>query len=83
MLRGGLVRPDMAWSEIERLLPFGDDKDEDNIYRTDVQIGSLNALNALMAIMRWMRWTNYFADERDEVNAVYMIEGNNIANRAA
>lgn len=78
-----LIRPDMAWSEVERLLPFGDDKEEDNIYRTDVQIGALNAFNALMAIMRWMRWTNYFADERDEVNAVYMIEGNNITNRAA
>lgn len=25
----------------------------------------------------------YFRDERNEVNSVYMIEGNNISNRAA
>ena len=78
-----LIRPDMAWPEVERLLPFGDDKEEVDIYRTNVQIGALNAFNALMAIMRWMRWTSFLADERDELNAVYMLEGNNIANRAA
>lgn len=79
--RTTFIRPGMDWSEVERLLPFGDDKDEDDIYRTEVQIGAVNSLNALMAVMRWMRWTKYFSDERDEVNAVYMIEGNNIANR--
>jgi hypothetical protein len=36
-----------------------------------------------MAIMRWKRWSNYFRDERNEVNSVYMIEGNNISNRVA
>lgn len=81
--RATFVRPGMAWSEVERLLPFGDDKDDDDLYRTDIQIAAVNSLNAIMAIMRWKRWLNYFRDERNEVNSVYMIEGNNISNRAA
>jgi len=81
--RATFIRPGTDWSEVERLLPFGDDKEEDDLYRTDIQIAPVNALNAIMAIMRWQRWSNYFRDERNEVNAVYMIEGNNISNRAA
>ncbi|TFI59377.1 ThiF family adenylyltransferase [Sphingomonas parva] len=81
--RATFIRPGMAWSEVERLLPFGDDKEEDDLYRTDIQIAAVNSLNAIMAIMRWKRWSNYFRDERNEVNSVYMIEGNNISNRAA
>lgn len=79
--RTTFIRPGMEWSEVEQLLPFGDEKEEVDIYRADVQIGAVNSLNALMAITRWMRWSKFFADERGEVNAVYMIEGNNIANR--
>lgn len=81
--RATFIRPGMAWSEVERLLPLGDDKEEDDLYRTDIQIAAVNSLNAIMAIMRWKRWSNYFRDERNEVNSVYMIEGNNISNRAA
>ncbi|MBB4837747.1 hypothetical protein HNP52_000798 [Sphingomonas kyeonggiensis] len=64
-------------------MPFGDDDEEDAIYRTDIQIAAVNSLSAVMAVMRWQRWMNYFRDERGEMNSVYMIEGNNIANRPA
>jgi hypothetical protein len=82
--RATFIRPGTAWSDVQRLLPLGDDsKVDDDVYRTDIQIAAVNSLNAIMAIMRWQRWSNYFRDERNEVNSVYMIEGNNIANRAA
>lgn len=81
--RATFIRPGTDWSEVERLLPFGDDDEEDDIYRSDIQIAAVNSLNATMAVMRWQRWANYFRDERNETNSVYMIEGNNIANRVA
>jgi hypothetical protein len=81
--RATFIRPGTNWADVAKLLPFGDDQDEDDIYRTDIQIAAVNSLNAIMAVMRWKRWMNYFRDERDEVNSVYMIEGNNISNRVA
>jgi hypothetical protein len=81
--RATFIRPGTDWSEVERLLPFGDDVEDDDVYRTDIQIAAINSLNAIMAIMRWQRWADYFRDERNEMNSVYMIEGNNISNRVA
>ena len=81
--RATFIRPGTPWEAVERLLPFGDDAEDDDLYRTDIQIAAVNSLNAIMAVMRWKRWANYFRDERDEVNSVYMIEGNNISNRVA
>ena len=81
--RATFIRPGTAWADVAKLLPFGDDDEEDAIYRTDIQIAAVNSLNAIMAVMRWQRWMKYFRDERGEMNSVYMIEGNNIANRTA
>lgn len=81
--RATFIRPGTDWSEVVRLLPFGDDVEDDDAYRTDIQIAAVNSLNAIMAIMRWQRWADYFRDERNEMNSVYMIEGNNISNRVA
>ncbi|MBB4610727.1 ThiF family adenylyltransferase [Sphingomonas yabuuchiae] len=79
--RATFIRPGTPWPDVEKLLPFGDDGEEDDVYRTDIQIAAVNSLNANMAILRWKRWANYFRDERNEMNAVYMIEGNSISNR--
>lgn len=81
--RATFICPDTSWADVERLLPFGDDNEEDELYRTDIQIAAVNSLNATMAVMRWQRWAKYFRDERNEMNSVYMIEGNNISNRVA
>lgn len=81
--RATFIRPKTAWADVEMLLPFGDDADDDELYRTDIQIAAVNAMNAIMAVMRWKRWANYLRDERNELNSVYMIEGNNISNRVA
>jgi hypothetical protein len=81
--RATFIHPDMAWTDVAKLLPFGDDSEEDDLYRSDIQIAAVNSLNAVLAIMRWKRWSDFFRDERREANSVYMIEGNNISNRAA
>lgn len=80
--RATLIAPGMEWSEVEKLLPFGDNREEE-LYHKDIQIAAVNSLNAVLAVMRWKRWADYFRDERHESNSVYMIEGNNIANRQA
>jgi hypothetical protein len=75
------IGPEAAWASVERQLPFGDDDDEDEIYKSAIQIGDLNALNAVLAVMRWKRWAGFYRDERGETNGVYSFEGNLISNR--
>ncbi|OYQ36835.1 hypothetical protein CHU95_03435 [Niveispirillum lacus] len=81
--RATFICPGTNWGDVKKLLPFGDDNEEDELYRTDIQIAAVNSLSAIMAVMRWKRWAKYFRDERNEINSVYMIEGNNISNRVA
>lgn len=76
------VPPTMPWSEVEKLLPFGDDQEEDDgVYKAAIQAGDLNALNATLAVMRFKRWLGYYRDSRGETSSAYMVEGNLIANR--
>jgi hypothetical protein len=51
--RATFIRPGTSWVDVEKLLPFGDDGEEDGIYRTDIQIAAVNSLNAIMAVLRW------------------------------
>ena len=76
-----LVEPTMPWPEVERLLPFGDDLEDEDQYHRGIQIADLNALNATMAVLRWKRWTGFYRDSRSEINSAYMVEGNMMSNR--
>jgi hypothetical protein len=73
------------WALVERLLPFGDEDDEndDDVYDKGIQIADLNALNATMAVLRWKRWAGFYRDARGEMNSAYMVEGNMMSNRGA
>jgi molybdopterin/thiamine biosynthesis adenylyltransferase len=79
------IAPGTPWEEVEKVLPFGDEDEEDpdDVYNTAIQIAEVNALNAVMAILRWKRWVTFYRDSRGERNAAFMIEGNMIANRKA
>lgn len=81
--RATFIAPGTRWEDVSAYLSFGDDDEEADLYGTEIQIAELNSLNAIMAIMRWKRWLTFYRDERNERNATYMIEGNNITNRAA
>ncbi|MBW9051131.1 ThiF family adenylyltransferase [Rhizobium mesosinicum] len=82
--RSTLVTPGMPWSEVSRLLSFGDDDDEeDQIYKAAIQVADLNALNATLAVLRWKRWAGFYRDSRNEIQSVYTVEGNFISNREA
>jgi hypothetical protein len=82
--RTTFIAPGTPWSDVERMLSFGDDDgDEDDVYRTDIQIAEANSLNAVLAVFRWKRWAGFYRDERGERNANYMIEGNHSPNRTA
>lgn len=77
-----LVLPGTDWALVERLLPLGDD-DEDDVYNKGIQIADLNAFNATMAVLRWKRWAGFYRDARGEINSAYMVEGNMMSNRGA
>jgi hypothetical protein len=80
--RTTFIAPGTPWTEVEGFLSFGDDEgDDEDIYKTDIQIAEANSLNATLAVFRWKRWAGFYRDERGERNANYMIEGNNITNR--
>jgi len=76
-----LIPPGMDWAAVERLLPFGDDEADEDLYNKGIQTADLNSLNATLAVLRWKRWTGFYRDERGEVNASYMVEGNLLTNR--
>lgn len=82
-VRVSFITPDLKWTQVERLLPFGDEEDEDDVYHKAIQIADLNALNANLAVLRWKRWTGFYRDERGETNVSYMVEGNMLTNRGA
>jgi hypothetical protein len=80
--RTTLIEPDMPWKQVESLLPFGDDDEEqDDIYKAAIQTGDLNAQNANLAVMRFKRWCGFYRDSRGETSSSYMVEGNVMANR--
>lgn len=81
--RATFIQPGTPWADVEKLLSFGDDDEENDVYRTDIQIAAINSLNAVMAVTRWQRWMCYLRDEQHDQSAVFMIEGNFIANRPA
>jgi hypothetical protein len=77
-----LIEPHFPWQQVESLLPFGDDdEDQNDIYKAAIQAGDLNALNANLAVMRFKRWCGFYRDSRCETTSSYMVEGNLIANR--
>lgn len=75
------IEPEMSWEEIERLLPFGDDDNLDEVYGAAIQAGDLNSLNAVLAVFRFKRWLSYYRDSIGETNSSFMLEGNLMANR--
>lgn len=82
--RASLITPDMPWEEVCKLLPFGDDdEEEDQIYKAAIQVADLNALNATLAVLRWKRWAGFYRDHRTEIQSVYTVEGNVLSNREA
>lgn len=57
-------------------ISFVDENNEEDEYKTNVQIAELNALNATLAVIRWKKWAGFYRDSGHEHNTSYAIAPN-------
>ena len=79
----GMVRVTLVESGIDesalKHIPMTDGSG-DNEYSENIQIAEINAINAVLAVIKWKKWAGVYADLGNELDAVYMIDGNEIGN---
>lgn len=80
---GGIIRTTAGTpskhDHLRDRLPRGNG-DEDDEYKTNIQIAELNALNATMAVIKWKKTVGFYADQENEHESGYMLGGNYIVN---
>ncbi|GAB5400978.1 MAG: ThiF family adenylyltransferase [Aureisphaera sp.] len=78
IVRTTLSTPDHRQHMYKGIISFAND-DEDE-YRSNIQIADLNDLNALFAVMKWKKYYGFFNDQRLELHSTYSINVNTIFN---
>lgn len=58
-------------------LAGGDDND---LYRSNIQVGDLNRLAATLAVIQYKQLRGFYADTQAEYHCVYSVDGNHIIN---
>lgn len=53
-------------------IPLGDDQEED-LYRSNIQIAELNALNAAFAVIEYKKYYDFYQDVRENIQTIYSI----------
>lgn len=61
-----------------RIPVTGDDNDD--LYRSNIQIGDLNRLAAVMAVIQYKQLRGFYADSETEYHSVYTVDSNLIIN---
>lgn len=83
---GGIVRVTTSTAnrplevDIAKRIPFAANEDNNNEYRTNIQIADLNALNAALAVIRWKKMCGFYHDFDQEHHCTYTIDGNLLTN---
>lgn len=54
--------------------------DDDEIYRSNIQVADLNTLAACLAVIQYKQLRGFYCDTEGEYHAVYAIDGNTIIN---
>lgn len=71
----GMVRTTVGTSSkndhIDKRVPTG--TNENNDYRTNIQVADLNNLNAVMAVLKWKKLTGFYQDLENEHHQTYSI----------
>ncbi len=78
-LRTTLVTPTRHDHASQRIPTVGVG-DDDDAYRTNIQIAELNMLNAAQALLIWKKYRNFYADWDEPHHVMYSIASNRIAN---
>jgi hypothetical protein len=55
------------------------DQNDDDAYKTNIQIAELNALNAALAVIKWKKRCGFYQDIENEYNMVYSVNVNQLA----
>lgn len=64
---------------IEKYIPMGDDQEE-NVYKSNIQIAELNALNAAFAVIGYKKYYGFYQDLRDDFQTIYSINVGEVIN---
>ena len=56
------------------------DRDIEDEYDQNIQVGDLNALNASLAVIRWKKHLGFYSDLDHEHHSTYAIDGNHLLN---
>ncbi|RUN78430.1 hypothetical protein EJC47_00710 [Sphingomonas sp. TF3] len=54
--------------------------DDDDLYRSNIQVADLNRLAATLAVIQYKQLRGFYADSEAEYHSVYAIDGNTIIN---
>ena len=58
---------------------MGDDQEE-NVYKSNIQIAELNALNAAFAVISYKKYYGFYQDLRDDFQTIYSINVGEVTN---
>lgn len=58
---------------------MGEDQEED-LYRSNIQIAELNALNAAFAVIEYKKYFDFYQDVRDNIQTIYSINVGEVIN---
>jgi hypothetical protein len=61
-------------------ISFAAANDEDDLYRSNIQVADLNALNATLAVVKWKKIRGFYRDLEGEHHCTYTTDGNVIIN---
>lgn len=64
---------------VQKYIPLDVDQEED-VYKSNIQIAELNALNAVMAVISFKKQIGFYQDFRCDINSVYSINVGEIIN---
>lgn len=54
--------------------------DDDQLYRSNIQVGDLNRLAATLAVIQYKQLRGFYADTEGEYTCIYAVDGNTILN---
>ena len=57
-----------------------EDREADDLYRSNIQIAELNAMNAVLAVLRWKRMCGYLLDDSGDYDCTFTSSLNKIVN---
>ena len=77
-VRTSSVHGEQNWLA-NQYIPMGEDQEED-LYRSNIQIAELNALNAAFAVIEYKKYFDFYQDVRDNMQTIYSINVGEVIN---